>query len=356
MELRAVHLYLSSISSNSEGLIFQECLSELNTHFKRAETVVSEIDVFIREIITSAGRDGRRTQGPTENLKPSKLVWIRRKSKLSRLTLQVTSIVTALVATLQVLQSHQTTTVHDPQQSVVIQSIGVIQEQPQSAEVQGSSAPPEHRTGPTNCRVIDEAVINDTATLPGTGSINDLSRQSSIDSFHSFESSHNISSSSYVSLCGTLAAEPCRRFCQCQCHLSTYVRMPAWVKSILGTISFHGNRSVLLNRRPCDLPSCGRGGSETVQFSYYAPAWAFLRSFNFHLQARSTCGPNSHFSFHMPRVIPKNALVWSVIEFGRFSELRRMLRQGETSPYDVTDFGSSILYVSFKELICINCR
>jgi hypothetical protein len=356
MELRAVHLCLHSINSNPEGLIFQECLSELNTLFKRAKTVVSEIDVLILEIITSAEQDGRRTLRHTENPKPSKLVWIRRKSKLSRLTLQVTSIVPALVATLQVLQSHQRITIHDPQQSVVIQSIGVIQEQPQSTDVQGSSAPPEHRTDPNNCHVIDEAAVDGTSTLPGSGSINGLSRQSSIDSFHSFESSHNLSSSSYVSLCGTLAAEPCRRFCQCQCHVSTYVRMPAWVKSILGTISFHGNRSVLLNRRPCDLPSCGRGGSETVQFSYYAPAWAFLRSFNLHLQAQSTCGPTSRFSFHMPRVIQKNALVWSVIEFGRFSELKRMLRQGETSPYDVTNYGSSILYVSFKELFRIICR
>jgi hypothetical protein len=176
MELRAVHLCLHSINSNPEGLIFQECLSELNTLFKRAETVVSEIDVLILEIITSAEQDGRRTLRQTENLKPSKLVWIRRKSKLSRLTLQVTSIVPALVATLQVLQSHQRITIHDPQQSVVIQSIGVIQEQPQSTDVKGSSAPPEHRTDPTNCHVIDEAAVDGTSTLPGSGSINGLSR------------------------------------------------------------------------------------------------------------------------------------------------------------------------------------
>lgn len=82
-----------------------------------------------------------------------------------------------------------------------------------------------------------------------------------------------------------------------------------------------------------------------MQFSYYAPAWLFLKSFNFHLKAESVGRLSSSFCFRMSRVIPSDAGVWSMIEYGKFTELRGMLDRSNTSPYDVTDYGSSILYV-----------
>jgi hypothetical protein len=342
MQLRAVRLCLLSISGKADEAIFQECLSDINKLFKRAEVVVLDIDVFVSEIV----QDSQSLTEPTENPKPSKRLWIRKKAVLLRLTAQVTSILTPLVATLQLLQSHRMTGYYNPQQNIVIQSIEVVQEPPQNANQHDSGLPLEHQLERAARQLEGVAAAANTTTSPRPAQVDSLSRRSSVDSFHSLASSHSVLSSKFVSICGTLAAEPCKPYCLCQCHLSTHVRMPAWAKSILGSISFHGNGSVLFTRRPCDRPLCRRGGSATAQFTYFAPAWTFMRNFNFHLRAESVNSLKSDFSFCMPRVIPSNAHVWGVIEFGKVAELRRMLAYKETSPHDTTETGSSVLHVS----------
>ncbi|KAH7381185.1 ankyrin repeat-containing domain protein [Phaeosphaeria sp. MPI-PUGE-AT-0046c] len=348
MQLRAIHLCLHSINDSPDNVAVRECLEDVDKLFKRAQAVISDIDAFLLEAVPEPEGRGKKPSRPTESPKPSKRVWMRRKSTFSRLTLQVTSIVTALIATLQVLQSHQSSAFPQAQSTIVLQSISMVQEPQQTSVHQGIGAPLEHQMERTVRQLENDTTHNMTAAGARPDGTGHLSRQSSVDSFHSFASEHRSLPSQFVSICGTLAAEPCKQYCRCQCHLSTHMQMPAWAKGILGSISFHGNGSVLLKRRPCDQPFCGRGGSATMQFSYYAPAWTFLRSLSFHVKAM-TSGLDSSFSFRMPRVIPGNALVWSVVEFGRFSDLRQMLAQGETSPYDVTDYGCSILYwAAFK--------
>jgi hypothetical protein len=347
VQLRAIHLCLNSIDSSPVNAAVAECLEDIDRLFKRAQAVILDIDSFLREAVPSPGGTNRKTAKPKESAKPSKRVWIRRKSTLSRLALQVTSIVTPLVATLQVLQAHQSSILSQAQSIIVVQSISMVQEQQQTNDDQELGTPLEHQIERTIRQLENNVSGDETAMLARQGEPNRLSRQSSNDSFHSTASDHRSPSSQFVSICGSLATEPCKQYCRCQCHLSTHVQMPAWAKGFIGSISFHGNGSVLLKRRPCDQPFCGRGGTATMQFSYYAPAWTFLRCLSFHVKAKSS-GPDSSFSFRMPRVIPGNALVWSVIEFGRFSDLKRMLTQGKTSPYDVTDYGCSILYVGVR--------
>lgn len=59
------------------------------------------------------------------------------------------------------------------------------------------------------------------------------------------------------------------------------------------------------------------------------------------------CPRPQYFLFpEIPRVISNNALVWSMVEFGRISELQLLLAGGQTSPHDVSELGTSILYVS----------
>jgi hypothetical protein len=226
---------------------------------------------------------------------------------------------------------------HNSRQNIVIQSIEVVEEPPQNANKHDSGLPFEHQLERAARQLEGVATTNNMTTPPGLGQV---------DSFHSLASSHSILSSKFISICGTLAAEPCKPYCLCQCHLSTHVRMPAWTKSVLGSISLHGNGSVLFTRRPCDRPLCRRGGTATVQFTYFAPAWTFMRNINFHLRAESVNSLKFDFSFCVPTVIPSNAHVWGVIGFGKVAELKRMLAYKETSPHDTTETGSSVLHVN----------
>lgn len=345
MQLCAANLSVRSMEKDCDNIPIQECLIGIKKHLEQAGIVVSEINRVLQEVAGGRQLNHDSTGNPTPAIKPSKRMWIRRKATLARLTVQVTSIVRDLMATLQVLQAHKSSSCPVSPNNVVIQNIGTVQEQPQVPQTPDSVLPLEQQIERTIAELANGEDDNVTNSSVPSNIVN-LSRQSSIESFHSFTSDrHQTRTSSFVSLRGTLATEQCRPFCRCQCHLSTHVNMPAWAKGILGSINFHGNSSILLNRRPCNLQSCGRGGSATVQLSYYAPAWLFWRNFNIHLKVRSGCSVNS-FSLKTPRVIPGNALVWSMIEFGRFKELRQMIVDGKTSPHDVSDFGSSVLYVS----------
>ncbi|KAF2245542.1 hypothetical protein BU26DRAFT_71007 [Trematosphaeria pertusa] len=155
-------------------------------------------------------------------------------------------------------------------------------------------------------------------------------------------SSSDSASSSIISFSGTLVDDACEPFCSCQCHVSSQLRTPQWVKHILGSMTFHGNTSVFLSRRPCNK-SCRRSGPSSLQFTYFAPAWTLLRSFNFYVKAQCLRGPD--FNIRMPRVIPYHTDVWAVIELGKLLTLKEMIERGATSPFDVNPSGKSLLHV-----------
>jgi hypothetical protein len=88
MQLRVVRLCLLSISDKAYEAMLQQRLGDINKLFKRAEIVVLDIDVLVSEIVQYS----QSLTEPTENPKPSKRLWIRKKAVLSGLTAQVTSI------------------------------------------------------------------------------------------------------------------------------------------------------------------------------------------------------------------------------------------------------------------------
>lgn len=251
----------------SPDVPIQECLVDISKQVRQAEGVVSEIDVLLREFGVRVEAASNGASNAIPNTKPSKILWIRRKPILSRLTIRVSSIVTNLVATLHILQAHKPSHIPAHPQDVVIQDINIVREQPPMSETTESILPIEQQIERTIMELRGTGAMG-TVSSSTPSNMNSLSRRSSTESFHSFASSiTHIPSSSFVALRGTLSPERCRPFCRCQCHLNTHVNMPSWAKGFLGSIHFHGNSSVLLNRRPCNLQSC-RGKPATVQFSY----------------------------------------------------------------------------------------
>lgn len=219
-----------------------------------------------------------------------------------------------------------------------IQSVSIIQPSTHSSEVV-SLSPSTPIEGQLET-AIDQAVE---ATTGGDTSSRAPSRRSSVDSFHS---ANSLYSTGHLRLNAILSVHACGRACSCQCHAKSRFMSPEWMKGIFGSVNVYGNPRAVLNRRSCDIDCCSRSGAASMEISYFAPFWWFIRSCSIQIKAQSLRGPFSSFSVSTPRVIPSNSLVWTAIATGNLAELRAMMVRGETSPYDVSIHGTSVLRVS----------
>jgi hypothetical protein len=170
------------------------------------------------------------------------------------------------------------------------------------------------------------------------------SRRSSIDSFHSAYLSSSDSTGTLVSITGTLETEACKPFCPSQCHISSQLRTPYWVGRILGTVTFHGNGSMLLARRPCSM-ICRRSGPTAIRLSYWAPTWPLLKALSVFVKLQ--CIRGLDFNISMPRVIPYDSTVWGLIELGKLPNLQEMVIQ-MPRPLDINPSGQSLINVSIS--------
>jgi hypothetical protein len=201
---------------------------------------------------------------------------------------------------------------------------------------------PDAKDDSTSVETKLESVIRQSAQTEGEPSLplpGQDSRRPSLDSFHSAISSSLGSACSIISLSGTLVNNTCEAFCSCQCHVTSQIRTPQWIRQILGSMSFHGNTSVLLSRRPCNK-SCRWSGPSSVQFTYFAPSWTLLRTFNIYVKFQ--CLRGLDFNIRLPRVIPYNTMGWSMIELGRLATLKEIVDRGATFPFDVNSSGKSL--------------
>lgn len=143
----------------------------------------------------------------------------------------------------------------------------------------------------------------------------------------------------------SLNLESCQQFCQCQCHVRIWSSTPAWIRDFIGCLSFHGNVSIMLNRRPCNLRRCRQTGKTSLQLSYIAPGWLVRRALVIASRATRIFGTTSFFQIQIPQVIPSSSLVWSLIELGSLERLKDMARSRAISPYDISSIGQSLLNV-----------
>jgi hypothetical protein len=259
-------LLLVGKRSLDESLL-KKCLGDIERLRDEANLVLLEIDRFVQKI----QRTRPSPNGATSTL--SKRKWMRRKHTMFHMTAKVTPIVhslTVVASELRAIASEQTLDRLDS----MLTSFSI-----QNIDFAGpSSTKPDTGDDSTFFDKRLESVIRqaslteDGTTLP--------SRRSSIDSFHSAISNSSDSVCSVVSLSGTLVDNTCEAFCPCQCHITSQSRTPQWIRHILGSMTFHGNASVSLSKRPCNK-TCRRSGPATVQFTYFAPSWTLLRAFNF---------------------------------------------------------------------------
>ena len=308
----------------------RECLDDIERLRDDANQALLEIDGFIDRI-----RNKRSGQSVDANSKLSKRKWMRRKHTLLRLTAKVAPIVHSLTAAASELRSIASEqTLHRLDSVLTSLSVSNVDFAGQSRtelEAADDATPFDKKL---------EAVLRQTARIDDETAQN--SRRSSLDSFHSAVSSSSDSDYSMISLSGTLVNNTCEAFCPCQCHIARQSKAPQWIRHMIGSMTFHGNTSVSLSRRPCNK-TCQRSGPSSARFTYFAPSWTLLRAFNIYVRVQSIRGLD--FNIRMPRVIPDNAVVWSMIEMGRLVALKDMIDSHATSPFDVNTSGKSLLNV-----------
>ncbi|KAF1996770.1 hypothetical protein P154DRAFT_306320 [Amniculicola lignicola CBS 123094] len=287
LQLRAVHQCLTSIrGTTKDNQLFQDCLFDIEKLSEEAKALISEVNNFVDHV---------NQEGQAGNSKPGKREWMKNKVPLSRLTSRASNIMTSLIAAIQILYSCVPHVPADSLTTLTIQKIEVIQPQNSSPGF-GESPPPRLDTkleqaattllqpgaifgaSPDLSRSQRAVLEPHDSDPPCQGESQDetlmaqtiqssLSRRSSIASFHSATSRFSDSfgsSSTLVSLQTRATTETCQGFCPCQCHMSSQMKSPDWAKFVFGSIKVHSNGSFLLNRRPCNVKSCGQCGTTTV--------------------------------------------------------------------------------------------
>jgi hypothetical protein len=161
------------------------------------------------------------------------------------------------------------------------------------------------------------------------------------------KSPHKDPESQNNSAVSSMASEPCRPFCPCQCHKTTVLRSPPWLDAIFGSVTISTNTTLSFNRPHCSLPQiCNRGGRLSAGFSYFAPAWVLARAFSVLISRTTVGGMNADLAIRAPRILPPGARAISCASNGAVELVRDMITNGEASIYDVDHRGASLLFAS----------
>lgn len=309
--------------------MIQGCLTNVNDLCKKADTLFQELDRVIFAVKSkhhSSIKDG-----------PGKRPWLIHKSSLYRLYDQTSKITVALGMTTYILQGV----------CADIKTDMVLSQAQQLAEVTARVAAIEKNEGAlksqlreivTRLNTMTTATSSATLHIPETAT-----KQTSSLSRNTF--APNGSSVTVDSVCGMPNEKlSCGRYCQCQCHIDTRARTPLWAVRILGSVTIHGNASLILRRRACNQKHCKQTGSLHIQITYATPSW-LLSKCCFHVGYAMLSGNSPSYSLFTPVVIPYTADVWSFIELGKIAELRRLFSERSMSPYAVNPHGASLLKV-----------
>lgn len=295
---------------------FQDCVGMINGLCIHAIDTFAELNSLLQDI-----------KPVKHNMKPSKVKWILRKSRLSHLADQVTNTTNTLATALLTLQGLRITAISKVTATGVCALLSKFE---RSTEVPSDT---DNHSGPY-------LITDDKSTY---------SSQTSFKSARSNVEEHKFgfdNSDGPVSYDNQLTTElTCDSSCQCQCHAVNRLCTPEWTRNILGSFRFYGNGSILLKRRVCNKKLCHRSGSLRIQVSYRAPAWTLLKDFAVYANAQLAFGLIPTFTVTLPRIIPFAAVVWGIIELGHIVELQRLFSLGQSSPYDTNPDGTSLFKV-----------
>ncbi len=139
----------------------------------------------------------------------------------------------------------------------------------------------------------------------------------------------------------------CEQWCNCQCHASTQLQTPRWMRNAIGQF-FIGYSAVPCKMfRPCNEASCQRRSVPRARISYYFPVWFLARKIYLHATWNALEGPE--LLIRLRRIVGPSALIFWYAGQGDLRGIQGLFSGGHASVDDVsaTD-GSSALQVRFQ--------
>jgi hypothetical protein len=137
----------------------------------------------------------------------------------------------------------------------------------------------------------------------------------------------------------------CPAPCFCSCHRPGSVRTPAIFKNVIGQLLV-GYNAATIYPRSCNVSSCkNRREKSTFRIRYIFPYWLASRILIALISYSSRDGPELA-ELALPRVRSYDDAVFIAAQNGDVTELRRLFSRGLASPFDSSEMGGSLLYVS----------
>ncbi|KAK0750894.1 hypothetical protein B0T18DRAFT_58311 [Schizothecium vesticola] len=74
-----------------------------------------------------------------------------------------------------------------------------------------------------------------------------------------------------------LIPQTCTRDCKCQCHRTSTLLTPHWIRSAVGSLALEYNGVVSFNLKACSVATCHSGGKRLARANYMFPPWLLRR-------------------------------------------------------------------------------
>ncbi|KAL8846856.1 MAG: hypothetical protein Q9221_008085 [Calogaya cf. arnoldii] len=140
--------------------------------------------------------------------------------------------------------------------------------------------------------------------------------------------------------------DQCRRPCSCQCHRSSKLKTPDFLRQITGQllVGYAGISSIT---PPCNEYACAQRQRTAVRFQYNFPVWSLIqRVLTLVSNSGGTFGPEK--VLRMSRIRPGLDEVFIQVQSGNIRRLQQLFIQGSASPLDASDTGWTLLHYALS--------
>lgn len=139
----------------------------------------------------------------------------------------------------------------------------------------------------------------------------------------------------------------CLRTCRCSCHQLLRFHVPRFGALELSGFRFPNSRN------DCDVQSCKGPNPLLIRASICLPAWVARRVLSLWFTSSALHGPE--LLLRVPRVISRFDPVLQTLREGDLSGFKRLVAQGQGSPYDVAGYEISFAMVYNKFVFGMLC-
>ena len=135
----------------------------------------------------------------------------------------------------------------------------------------------------------------------------------------------------------------CYPSCLCECHRTSYSWSNRSLAKICGRIYLE-NKGPSWFRAPRHIQSCKASAISQTRVTYFIPTWLAMKAFHIRYTSSPFYGPE--WLVRVPRLVQFNEGMWQILQSGDLSTFKSAIARGEYTPYDINEFGISLLYVS----------